>query len=160
MTQTQSRLAGALRDLGNATGLGELAFDEDGLCRLEVENTFGISIYGEEERMALVFAGAVAETLSDEMFAAVGRDLLALALAPMQGQAPAVGYDDEADVVVAYQVYPLPETPRPAELADIFGSFIDYVAAVRNIFRNTREKLGKTNATAAPDTDAAPWNRA
>jgi hypothetical protein len=139
----------ALAALAHGLGLAGLAFDKENFCNLEVEGTSGVSIRKDEARSCLVLAGAVAPAVSEKALAVLAEDLLALALGPMHGDIPALGYDDEAEMLIAYQIIPLwREYLQSEDLAALFSTFVDFLLNAGRLLDAAESNLAQVKASA------------
>ena len=125
-----------LKEFGAHLGL-ELAFDEDGVCRLELEKLVAVDIRARQDDGTLTLFAVVREDLPDPLSYATVLDLLALALDPARsgGNAPVVGRDDESGVVVMYQVA-TPSVLNRKPFIEIFGEFMETYRAVSAMLDN------------------------
>ena len=134
-----------LKEFGAHLGL-DLAFDKDGVCRLELEQLVAVDIRAHQDDGTLTFFAVVREDLPDPLSYATVLDLLALALEPARsgGNAPVVGRDDESGVVVMYQVA-TPSELNCRPLIDIFGEFMETYRAVSAMLDNQEALAAKAN---------------
>ncbi len=125
-----------LKEFGAQLGL-DLAFDENGVCRLELEQLVAVDIRARQDDGTLTLFAVVREELPDPLSYATVLDLLALALDPARsgGNAPVVGRDDESGVVMMYQVATPSELKRKP-LIDIFSEFMETYRAVSVMLDN------------------------
>ena len=116
-------LGKVLAEFGENLGL-ELAFDDDGLCVLTLDEETPIAIRAMEENSNLTLSCALREELPQSLSHAQVEDLLALALDPMErgGASPVVGRDAKSGLVVLYMVL-TPSLLDKTPLAEIFGTF-------------------------------------
>ncbi len=137
-----------LKEFGAQLGL-DLAFDENGVCRLELEQLVAVDIRARQDDGTLTLFAVVREELPDPLSYATVLDLLALALDPARsgGNAPVVGRDDESGVVMMYQVATPSELNRKP-LIDIFGEFMETYRAVSAMLDNQEALAAKANAEA------------
>ena len=112
-----------LAEFGETLGL-ELAFDDDGVCVLTLDEETPIAIRAMEENSSLTLSSAIREELPQPLSLAQVEDLLALAYDPMEqgGASPVVGRDAESGLVVLYMVL-TPSMLDKTPLAEIFGAF-------------------------------------
>ncbi len=125
-----------LKEFGAQLGL-DLTFDENGVCRLELEQLVAVDIKAHQDDGTLTLFAVVREDLPDPLSYATVLDLLALALDPARsgGNAPVVGRDDESGVVMMYQVATPSELNRKP-LIDIFSEFMETYRAVSVMLDN------------------------
>ena len=125
-----------LKEFGAQLGL-DLTFDENGVCRLELEQLVAVDIRAHQDDGTLTLFAVVREDLPDPLSYATVLDLLALALDPARsgGNAPVVGRDDESGVVMMYQVATPSELNRKP-LIDIFSEFMETYRAVSVMLDN------------------------
>ena len=137
-----------LKEFGAQLGL-ELAFDENGVCRLELEQLVAVDIRARQDDGTLTLFAVVREELPDPLSYATVLDLLALALDPARsgGNAPVVGRDDESGVVMMYQVATPSELNRKP-LIDIFSEFMETYRAVSVMLDNQEAIAAKAKAEA------------
>ena len=137
-----------LKEFGAQLGL-ELAFDENGVCRLELEQLVAVDIRARQDDGTLTLFAVVREELPDPLSYATVLDLLALALDPARsgGNAPVVGRDDESGVVAMYQVA-TPSVLNRKPLMDIFGEFMETYRAVSAMLDNQEAIAAKAKAEA------------
>ncbi|MBR0458730.1 MAG: CesT family type III secretion system chaperone [Victivallales bacterium] len=112
-----------LAEFGEALGL-ELAFDDNGVCVLTLDEDTPIAIRAMEEDSSMTLSCAVREELPQFMSLSQVEDLLALALDPMEqgGASPVVGLDSASGLVVLYVVL-TPSLLAKTSLVEIFGAF-------------------------------------
>ena len=137
-----------LKEFGAQLGL-DLAFDENGVCRLELEQLVAVDIRARQDDGTLTLFAVVREELPDPLSYATVLDLLALALDPARsgGNAPVVGRDDESGVVMMYQVATPSELNRKP-LIDIFSEFMETYRAVSVMLDNQEAIAAKAKAEA------------
>lgn len=137
-----------LKEFGAQLGL-DLAFDENGVCRLELEHLVAVDIRARQDDGTLTLFAVVREELPDPLSYATVLDLLALALDPARsgGNAPVVGRDDESGVVAMYQVA-TPSVLNRKPLMDIFGEFMETYRAVSAMLDNQEAIAAKAKAEA------------
>ena len=137
-----------LKEFGAQLGL-DLAFDENGVCRLELEQLVAVDIRARQDDGTLTLFAVVREELPDPLSYATVLDLLALALDPARsgGNAPVVGRDDESGVVAMYQVA-TPSVLNRTPLMDIFGEFMETYRAVSAMLDNQEAIAAKAKAEA------------
>ena len=137
-----------LKEFGAQLGL-DLAFDENGVCRLELEQLVAVDIKAHQDDGTLTLFAVVREDLPDPLSYATVLDLLALALDPARsgGNAPVVGRDDESGVVMMYQVATPSELNRKP-LIDIFSEFMETYRAVSVMLDNQEAIAAKAKAEA------------
>ena len=137
-----------LKEFGAQLGL-DLTFDENGVCRLELEQLVAVDIKAHQDDGTLTLFAVVREDLPDPLSYATVLDLLALALEPARsgGNAPVVGRDDESGVVMMYQVATPSELNRKP-LIDIFSEFMETYHAVSVMLDNQEAIAAKAKAEA------------
>ena len=137
-----------LKEFGAQLGL-DLTFDENGVCRLELEQLVAVDIKAHQDDGTLTLYAVVREDLPDPLSYATVLDLLALALDPARsgGNAPVVGRDDESGVVMMYQVATPSELNRKP-LIDIFSEFMETYRAVSVMLDNQEAIAAKAKAKA------------
>ena len=138
-----------LSDFGAKLGL-DLAFDENGACRLELAQLVAIDIRANEDDGTLTLSAVVREDLPDPITYATILDLLGLALdaAKSGGNSPVVGRDAESGLVVMYQVA-TPSALNRKPLIAIFGEFMETYRAVSALLDNQEAVAAKAKAEAA-----------
>ena len=122
-----------LEEFGNTLGL-DLAFDDNGICVLALEEETTIVIQMTEEDSSLTLSCAFRDTLPQPLTHAQLGDLLSLALDPMVrgGASPVAGRDPESGNMVLYMVL-TPSVLDKTPLAEVFEAFVatrDAVAAM------------------------------
>ena len=137
-----------LKEFGAQLGL-DLTFDENGVCRLELEQLVAVDIRAHQDDGTLTLFAVVREDLPDPLSYATVLDLLALALDPARsgGNAPVVGRDDESGVVMMYQVA-TPSELNSKPLIDIFSEFMETYRAVSVMLDNQEAIAAKAKAEA------------
>jgi hypothetical protein len=112
-----------LAEFGENLGL-ELAFDDDGVCVLTLDEETPIAIRAMEENSSLTLSSAIREELPHSLNLAQLEHLLALALDPMErgGASPVVGRDAESGLVIMYMVL-TPSVLDKTPLAKSFEAF-------------------------------------
>ncbi|MBR0458731.1 MAG: CesT family type III secretion system chaperone [Victivallales bacterium] len=137
-----------LKEFGAKLGL-DLAFDESGVCRLELEQLVAVDIRAQEDDGTLTLFAVVREELPDPLSYATVLDLLALALDPALsgGNAPVVGLDDESGTVVMYQVS-TPSVLNRKPFIDIFHEFMETFRSVSAMLDNQEAIAAKAKAEA------------
>ena len=94
-----------IAELGEALGM-ELAFDEDGVCELVVQESFGVSLKKSEEDGTLTMFSSLGADLPDPVDYPLVLDLLEFNLGAASGASCAVGRDPHAGSLVAWQTFP------------------------------------------------------
>lgn len=135
-----------LKDFGASLGL-DLLFDENGVCRLELEKLVAVDIRANEDDGTLTLSSVIREELPDPITYSTVLDLLALALDPAHfgGNSPVVGRDDESGFVVMYEVA-TPSVLNRKPLAEIFEEFIKTCRAVSTLLDNQKAVAAKDGA--------------
>ena len=138
-----------LKEFGAQLGLN-LAFDENGVCRLELEQLVAVDIHARQDDGTLTLSAVVREELPDPMNYSTVLDLLALALDPARrgGNSPVVGRDDESGFVVMYEVA-TPSMLNRKPLAEIFSEFMKTYGAVSAMLDNQEALAAKERDGAA-----------
>ena len=137
-----------LKDFGAKLGL-DLAFDEDGACRLEVAKLVAVDIRAHQDAGTLTLSAVVREDLPDPLNYATVLDFLGLALdaARFGGNSPVVGRDDESGLVVMYEVA-TPSALNRKPLIAIFEEFMETYRAVSALLDNQEAVAAKVEAEA------------
>ena len=137
-----------LKEFGAKMGI-DLAFDEDGACRLEVAKLVAVDIRANEDDGTLTLSAVVREELPDPITYSTVLDLLALALDPARqgGNSPVVGRDDESGFVVMYEVA-TPSMLNRKPLITIFQEFMETYRAVSALLDNQEAVAAKSKAEA------------
>ena len=137
-----------LKEFGAKIGV-DLAFDEDGACRLEVAKLVAVDIRANEDDGTLTLSAVVREELPDPITYSTVLDLLALALDPARqgGNSPVVGRDDESGFVVMYEVA-TPSMLNRKPLITIFEEFMETYRAVSALLDNQEAVAAKAKAEA------------
>jgi hypothetical protein len=151
MSSHDAQFENCLSALARALNLPELAFDEEGLCRLSVEGTHGVTLRRDDERACLVFAGLIGD-FPEILHAALATDLLSLAVGPMLGHLPSLYYDDDMEMLAAYQLLPLASDPNPLleNAGGFFADFVDYLLSARRLLSQAIERLGHAETPDVP----------
>ena len=138
-----------LKEFGEKLGL-DLAFDEDGACRLELAKLVAVDIRANEDDGTLTLSAMVREDLPDPITYSTVLDLLALALDPAKngGNSPVVGRDDASGFVVMYEVATPSMLNRKPFIA-IFEEFMETYRAVSALLDNQEAVATKAKAEAA-----------
>ena len=92
-----------LSDLGKNLEI-ELAFNEDGVCELLMDEKAVISLIKNEKDGVLTLSSVVADELPDPVGYSLILDLLDFSLGSAISHSPAVGRDPETGLLVAYQI--------------------------------------------------------
>ena len=122
-----------LAEFGNTFGL-ELAFDDNGVCVLALDEETPIVIQAAEEDSSLTLSSTLRPALPAPLGINHVENLLALALDPMVrgGASPVAGRDPESGNMVLYMVL-TPSVLDKTPLAEVFEAFVatrDAVAAM------------------------------
>ena len=135
-----------LKEFGAKLGL-ELAFDEEGACRLELAKLVAVDIRANEDDGTLTLSAVVREELPDPVTYSTVLDLLALALDPAKqgGNSPVVGRDDESGFVVMYEVV-TPSMLNRKPFIEIFSEFMETYRAVSALLDNQEAVAAKAKA--------------
>ena len=135
-----------LKEFGAKLGL-ELAFDEEGACRLELAKLVAVDIRANEDDGTLTLSAVVREELPDPVTYSTVLDLLALALDPAKqgGNSPVVGRDDESGFVVMYEVA-TPSMLNRKPFIEIFSEFMETYRAVSALLDNQEAVAAKAKA--------------
>ena len=113
-----------LAEFGNTLGT-ELAFDENGVCALTLNEETPIIIQMLEEDSSLTISSTLRPALPEPLGLNQVENLLALALDPMEhgGASPVAGRDAESGYMVLYMVLP-PSVLDKTPLAEVFEAFV------------------------------------
>ena len=135
-----------LKEFGEKLGL-DLAFDEDGACRLELAKLVAVDIRANEDDGTLTLSAMVREDLPDPITYSTVLELLALALDPATngGNSPVVGRDDASGFVVMYEVATPSMLNRKPFIA-IFEEFMETYRAVSALLDNQEAVAAKAKA--------------
>ncbi|MDR1520828.1 MAG: type III secretion system chaperone [Planctomycetota bacterium] len=109
-----AELAALLDELGTRTGLGNIAFDKDGLCLLRFDDSHDVALTYDREAEALYLSGPAGSLGPDVRAAALLRLLSYSCLGANTGGA-ALGLPEDGDILVLWKRHDA-------------GAFVDYTA--------------------------------
>lgn len=138
-----------LAEFGASIGIPEMAFDEDGLCHIRVDEEYPITFRRDDEHHNLVLVGLIAEQLPEQLDHQLVRDMLATGVEPLRDNGAALGLEPLSGTLILHQTMPLAKIDRPM-LEQVLGNFIlmqkDWSARV----------AGTGEATSAVGEEAQP----
>ncbi|MBY4897898.1 type III secretion system chaperone [Cupriavidus sp. AU9028] len=112
-----------LAEFGEAIGIPEMAFDEDGLCHIRVDEEFPITFRRDDDQHNLVLVGLVAEELPQQLDHELVKDMLATGVEPLRDNGAALGLEPQSGTLILHQTMPLAKINRPL-LEEMLGGFI------------------------------------
>ncbi len=123
-------------DLKNALQL-DLAFNEEGVCELLMDESRVISIVQRKEDNALTLASVIAEELPDPVNYHLVLDLLEFSLGAAIHSGPAIGRDPEKGLLIAYQSV-VPSLLKEQNFMDVFFDFIAFCEGMSRIIEENK----------------------
>lgn len=112
-----------LADFGESIGIPQMAFDEDGLCHIRIDDEYPITFRRDDENHNLVLVGLLTESLPENLDHDLVRDMLATGVEPLRDNGAAIGLEPQSGTVILHRTLPLSRIDRP-QLEEILGSFI------------------------------------
>lgn len=112
-----------LAEFGESIGIPQMAFDEDGLCHIRVDEEYPITFRRDDEHHNLVLVGLIAEELPEQLEPALVRDMLATGVEPLRDNGAALGLEPISGTLILHQTLPLAKIDRPM-LEQALGAFI------------------------------------
>ena len=112
----------------------ELAFDQDGICELELDGT-PVSIRSSEADGTVVLSSLIADELPSPLNYSLLLDLLEIALTPGTGNggnAPVIGCDRDTGAVILYLVCTA-SVLHDMPLAEILGEFMEMCSHAKSL---------------------------
>ena len=120
-----------LASLGETLGI-ELAFDEDGVCDLVVQDSFGVSLKKSEEDGTLTMFSSLCADLPDPADYSLVLDLLEFNLGAASGASCAVGRDPHGGTLIAWETFPASRLASTS-LTELFEHFVQSRIALAEI---------------------------
>lgn len=147
-----------LAEFGESIGIPQMAFDQDGLCHIRVDEEYPITFRRDDEHHNLVLVGLIAEQLPEQLDHQLVRDMLATGVEPLRDNGAALGLEPMSGTLILHQTMPLAKIDRPT-LEQVLGNFIlmqkDWSARVAG--GQTTSTVGAAGAAAeAPSQPAVP----
>lgn len=112
-----------LAEFGEAIGIPEMAFDEDGLCHIRVDEEYPITFRRDDEQHNLVLVGLIAEELPQQLDRELVKEMLATGVEPLRDNGAALGLEPQSGTLILHQTMPLAKISRPL-LEEMLGGFI------------------------------------
>lgn len=112
-----------LAEFGESIGIPQMAFDQDGLCHIRVDEEYPITFRRDDEHHNLVLVGLIAEHLPEQMDSQLVRDMLATGVEPLRDNGAALGLEPMSGTLILHQTMPLAKIDR-AMLEQVLGNFI------------------------------------
>lgn len=112
-----------LAEFGESIGIPEMAFDEDGLCHIRVDDEYPITFRRDDDNHNLVLVGLIAEELPERLDRETVRDMLATGVEPLRDHGAALGLEPQSGTLILHQTIPLAKIDRTA-LETLLGNFI------------------------------------
>ena len=113
-----------INELGQEFGV-ELAFNNEDMCEMAVDNAYMLSIERRPDADTLLITSAVADALPDPVDYALVLDLLEFSLGGAINGTPAIGREAESGILVAHQTVTARDL-RDAPFVDIVKKFLDF----------------------------------
>lgn len=112
-----------LAEFGESIGIPEMAFDEDGLCHIRVDEEYPITFRRDDDNHNLVLVGLVAEELPERLDREMVKEMLATGVEPLRDHGAALGLEPQSGTLILHQTMPLAKIDR-AVLETMLGNFI------------------------------------
>ncbi|QDQ25077.1 hypothetical protein FNU76_01200 [Chitinimonas arctica] len=96
-----------LTEFGTAIGLSGLQFDDDGFCHLKIDKEYPLTLRRDREGQRLIMISPLHEQLLETASPAWIRTALTMALYPLAGYKPGVGYDADSELLMMYHSLPI-----------------------------------------------------
>jgi hypothetical protein len=126
-----------LAEVGKELGLGEIAFDDQNICNLTIDDDYFVLIRRDDQRASLIFLGDVAQKMPASLEHVLWTDMLKIGLAPLRNE-PALGIDPATGRLLLHQSMLL-STLDGYQLKENLMRFLSLQA-------NWREKIAKAQA--------------
>ncbi len=139
MTMAKVDLDRLLASLGEALGI-ELAFDEDGVCELVVQDSFGVSLKKSEDDGTLTMFSSLCTDLPDPADYSLVLDLLEFNLGAASGASCAVGRDTHGGTLIAWESFPASRLAS-ASLTELFERFVQSRIALAELISGNIGKV-------------------
>ncbi len=112
-----------LAEFGESIGIPEMAFDEDGLCHIRVDEEYPITFRRDDDNHNLVLVGLIAEELPERLDREMVREMLATGVEPLRDHGAALGLEPQSGTLILHQTMPLAKIERTV-LETLLGNFI------------------------------------
>ncbi len=112
-----------LAEFGESIGIPEMAFDEDGLCHIRVDEEYPITFRRDDDNHNLVLVGLIAEELPERLDRETVREMLATGVEPLRDHGAALGLEPQSGTLILHQTMPLAKIDRTV-LETLLGNFI------------------------------------
>ena len=112
-----------LAEFGESIGIPEMAFDEDGLCHIRVDEEYPITFRRDDDNHNLVLVGLIAEDLPERLDREMVREMLATGVEPLRDHGAALGLEPQSGTLILHQTMPLARIDRTV-LETLLGNFI------------------------------------
>lgn len=112
-----------LAEFGESIGIPEMAFDEDGLCHIRVDEEYPITFRRDDDNHNLVLVGLIAEELPERLDREMVREMLATGVEPLRDHGAALGLEPQSGTLILHQTMPLAKIDRTV-LETLLGNFI------------------------------------
>ena len=134
-----------LASLGETLGI-ELAFDEDGVCDLVVQDSFGVSLKKSEEDGALTMFSSLCADLPDPADYSLVLDLLEFNLGAASGASCVIGRDPHGGTLIAWETFPASRLASTS-LTELFEHFVQSRIALAEIVSGNIGKVHVNHGT-------------
>ncbi|MCT9070513.1 type III secretion system chaperone [Cupriavidus gilardii] len=112
-----------LAEFGESIGIPEMAFDEDGLCHIRVDEEYPITFRRDDDNHNLVLVGLIAEELPQRLGRELVGEMLATGVEPLRDHGAALGLEPQSGTLILHQTMPLAKIDRTV-LETLLGNFI------------------------------------
>ncbi|MCD9119861.1 type III secretion system chaperone [Cupriavidus sp. UGS-1] len=112
-----------LAEFGESIGIPEMAFDEDGLCHIRVDEEYPITFRRDDDNHNLVLVGLIAEELPQRLGRELVGEMLATGVEPLRDHGAALGLEPQSGTLILHQTMPLAKIDRTV-LETMLGNFI------------------------------------
>ncbi|MBO4123451.1 CesT family type III secretion system chaperone [Cupriavidus gilardii] len=147
-----------LAEFGESIGIPEMAFDEDGLCHIRVDEEYPITFRRDDDNHNLVLVGLIAEELPERLERELVKEMLATGVEPLRDHGAALGLEPQSGTLILHQTMPLAKIDRTA-LETLLGNFIlmqkDWSARVAGAGSGAAE-IDQAGARAGHELPAGP----
>jgi hypothetical protein len=143
-----AELAALLAELGTRTGLGNIAFDDDGLCLLRFDDSYDMALTYDREAEALYLSGP-AGSLGPDVGAPALLRLLSFSCLGANTGGAALGVPDDGDALVLWKRHD----------AGAFADYAAFEAAINDFLgrlADLEERLPELLASAAGPSPLPP----
>lgn len=112
-----------LAEFGESIGISGMAFDDDGLCHIRVDDEYPVTFRRDDENHTLVLVGLLAETLPAQLDRELVCELLAMGCEPLREHGASIGLEPHSGTMVLHRTVPLARLTLPG-LEEMLGRFI------------------------------------